>query len=285
MEDLRIFMCSSHDLILKSDITSSLSPSSSQGHRDNTNVTFVNCVPYPLTNQVHPKIHSVMIFLVYFLVPLAIISVYYYHIARTLIRSAHDMPGEVSDHTKRQVRWPPPCPHTQTHTRDSADIQTELWFDGRLWSPPPRRDITVMMCDIKDKHISVSASFSHVAVQLFMYPDVLRVHSEFFRTLRRETRLWHKKSSRFRAETFEFWEFQDVCLLAVSTSETSSTCNQTPSKCVGQRSEVTWRVTVSVRTQWLIVNHERFWSELLLKMWWKVTSVVLVDSSLGEKTG
>ncbi|XP_029902554.1 neuromedin-B receptor [Myripristis murdjan] len=76
---------------------------SMQGHRDNTNVTFVNCVPYPLSNQMHPKIHSVMIFLVYFLIPLAIISVYYYHIARTLIKSAHDMPGEVSEHSKRQM--------------------------------------------------------------------------------------------------------------------------------------------------------------------------------------
>ncbi|XP_042245545.1 neuromedin-B receptor [Thunnus thynnus] len=76
---------------------------SMQGHRDDTNVTFVNCVPYPLSNQMHPKIHSVMIFLVYFLIPLAIISVYYYHIARTLIKSAHDMPGEVSEHTKRQM--------------------------------------------------------------------------------------------------------------------------------------------------------------------------------------
>ncbi|KAK5852532.1 hypothetical protein PBY51_006385 [Eleginops maclovinus] len=75
-----------------------------QGHRDLTNVTFVNCVPYPLSNQMHPKIHSVMIFLVYFLVPLTVISVYYYHIARTLIKSAHDMPGEISEHTKRQVR-------------------------------------------------------------------------------------------------------------------------------------------------------------------------------------
>ncbi|XP_015241787.1 PREDICTED: neuromedin-B receptor [Cyprinodon variegatus] len=76
---------------------------SMQNHRDNMNVTFVNCVPYPLSNEMHPKIHSVMIFLVYFLIPLTIISVYYYHIARTLIKSAHDMPGEVSEHTKRQM--------------------------------------------------------------------------------------------------------------------------------------------------------------------------------------
>ncbi|XP_028997741.1 neuromedin-B receptor [Betta splendens] len=71
--------------------------------QDNHNVTFVNCVPYPMSNPMHPKIQSVMIFLVYFLIPLVVISVYYYHIARTLIKSAHDMPGEVSDHTRRQM--------------------------------------------------------------------------------------------------------------------------------------------------------------------------------------
>lgn len=78
-------------------------PLPSQGHGVHANATFVNCVPYPLSDQLHPKIHSVLIFLVYFLCPLVIISVYYYHIARTLIRSAHDMPGELRDHTRRQV--------------------------------------------------------------------------------------------------------------------------------------------------------------------------------------
>ncbi|KAM3861267.1 neuromedin-B receptor [Diretmus argenteus] len=76
---------------------------SMQVNRDSSSETFINCVPYPLSNQMHPKIHSVMIFLVYFLVPLTIISVYYYHIARTLVQSAEDLPGEVSEHTKRQM--------------------------------------------------------------------------------------------------------------------------------------------------------------------------------------
>ncbi|KAM8847363.1 neuromedin-B receptor isoform 1-T1 [Synchiropus picturatus] len=67
------------------------------------NGTFVDCVPYPLTNQLHPKIHSVMLFLVYFLLPLAVIAGYYVHIARALIRSAHDLPGELSQHSRRQV--------------------------------------------------------------------------------------------------------------------------------------------------------------------------------------
>ncbi|KAK1170753.1 neuromedin-B receptor [Acipenser oxyrinchus oxyrinchus] len=72
-------------------------------HISDNNVSFTACVPYPLSEELHPKIHSVMIFMVYFIVPLTIISVYYYHIARTLIKSAHNMPGEFSEHTKRQM--------------------------------------------------------------------------------------------------------------------------------------------------------------------------------------
>ncbi|TKS75279.1 Neuromedin-B receptor [Collichthys lucidus] len=116
---------------------------SMQGHRDN--VTFVNCVPYPLSNQMHPKIHSVMIFLVYFLVPLAIISVYYYHIARTLIKSAHDMPGEVSEHTKRQM---------ETRKRLAKIVLVFVglfalcWFPNHVlyMYPPPSTTTTRWIC-------------------------------------------------------------------------------------------------------------------------------------------
>ncbi|XP_056284851.1 neuromedin-B receptor-like [Pseudoliparis swirei] len=76
---------------------------SMQGHSNHSNVTSLNCVPYPLSNQMHPRIHSVLIFLVYFLVPLSIISVFYFHIARTLLQSAKDMPGEESEHGRRQM--------------------------------------------------------------------------------------------------------------------------------------------------------------------------------------
>ncbi|XP_076783033.1 neuromedin-B receptor [Arvicanthis niloticus] len=67
------------------------------------NISFTACIPYPQTDELHPKIHSVLIFLVYFLIPLVIISVYYYHIAKTLIKSAHNLPGEYSEHTKKQM--------------------------------------------------------------------------------------------------------------------------------------------------------------------------------------
>lgn len=67
------------------------------------NGSFTACIPYPQTDDLHPKIHSVLIFLVYFLIPLTIISIYYYHIAKTLIKSAHNLPGEYNEHTKKQV--------------------------------------------------------------------------------------------------------------------------------------------------------------------------------------
>ncbi|KFO32251.1 neuromedin-B receptor [Fukomys damarensis] len=71
--------------------------------KSSDNSSFTACIPYPQTNELHPKIHSVLIFLVYFLIPLAIISIYYYHIAKTLIRSAHNLPGEYNEHTKKQM--------------------------------------------------------------------------------------------------------------------------------------------------------------------------------------
>ncbi|XP_062981510.1 neuromedin-B receptor [Elgaria multicarinata webbii] len=70
---------------------------------DADNVSFTECIRYPLKDDLHPRIHSVMILLVYLLIPLTIITIYYYHIARTLIKSAHNLPGEYSEQSKRQM--------------------------------------------------------------------------------------------------------------------------------------------------------------------------------------
>nr|XP_006013596.1 PREDICTED: neuromedin-B receptor [Latimeria chalumnae] len=67
------------------------------------NTSFTACIPYPQSDEMLPKTHSILIFLVYFLIPLVIISIYYYHIAKTLIKSAHNIPGEYTEHSKRQM--------------------------------------------------------------------------------------------------------------------------------------------------------------------------------------
>uniref|UniRef100_A0A8C8VJ04 Neuromedin-B receptor n=1 Tax=Pelusios castaneus TaxID=367368 RepID=A0A8C8VJ04_9SAUR len=90
------------------------------------NVSFRACIPYPQTDDMHPKIHSVLIFLVYFLIPLTIISIYYYHIARTLIKSAHNIPGEYSEHSKRQM---------ETRKRLAKIVLVFVGFFAICWFP------------------------------------------------------------------------------------------------------------------------------------------------------
>uniref|UniRef100_A0A4W5PLP1 Gastrin-releasing peptide receptor n=1 Tax=Hucho hucho TaxID=62062 RepID=A0A4W5PLP1_9TELE len=68
-----------------------------------TNDTFVTCAPYPHARELHPKIHSMAFFLIFYIIPLLIISVYYCFIARSLIQSASDMPVEAHLHIKKQI--------------------------------------------------------------------------------------------------------------------------------------------------------------------------------------
>ncbi|XP_043929061.1 gastrin-releasing peptide receptor [Protopterus annectens] len=68
-----------------------------------TNKTFFSCAPYPHSDDLHPKIHSMASFLIFYIIPLSIISVYYYFIAKNLIRSAYNMPVEANIHVRRQI--------------------------------------------------------------------------------------------------------------------------------------------------------------------------------------
>ncbi|KAM9039987.1 gastrin-releasing peptide receptor [Sarcophilus harrisii] len=72
-------------------------------YEQSTNQTFVSCAPYPHSNELHPKIHSTASFLIFYIIPLLIISVYYYFIAKNLIRSAYNLPVEGNIHVRRQI--------------------------------------------------------------------------------------------------------------------------------------------------------------------------------------
>ncbi|XP_005747261.1 gastrin-releasing peptide receptor-like [Pundamilia nyererei] len=69
-----------------------------------TNETFVTCAPYPHAGELHPKIHSTASFLIFYIMPLFIISVYYCFIARSLVRSSADIPAEGHLHFQKQIR-------------------------------------------------------------------------------------------------------------------------------------------------------------------------------------
>ncbi|KAK7912945.1 hypothetical protein WMY93_013156 [Mugilogobius chulae] len=68
-----------------------------------TNESFVTCAPYPHAGDLHPKIHSMASFLIFYILPLLIISVYYTYIARSLMKSASNLPVENNAHARRQV--------------------------------------------------------------------------------------------------------------------------------------------------------------------------------------
>ncbi|MGH0186749.1 UNVERIFIED_CONTAM: hypothetical protein FKN15_022728 [Acipenser sinensis] len=67
------------------------------------NSTFETCAPYPVSEKALQETHSLLCFLAFYLIPLAIISVYYILIASTLVRSACNMPGEEHPHIRKQM--------------------------------------------------------------------------------------------------------------------------------------------------------------------------------------
>ncbi|KAM3607156.1 uncharacterized protein V6R79_002532 [Siganus canaliculatus] len=69
-----------------------------------SNDTFVTCAPYPNAGELHPKIHSTASFLVFYVIPLFIISIYYCFIARSLVRSSMDISAEGQPHLQRQIK-------------------------------------------------------------------------------------------------------------------------------------------------------------------------------------
>lgn len=68
-----------------------------------TNESFVTCAPYPHAGELHPKIHSMAFFLIFYMIPLLVISVYYVFIAKNLMRSALNMPVEDNTYARQQV--------------------------------------------------------------------------------------------------------------------------------------------------------------------------------------
>ncbi|KAM8856041.1 gastrin-releasing peptide receptor-like isoform 1-T8 [Spinachia spinachia] len=68
------------------------------------NETFVTCAPYPHAGELLPKIHSTAAFFVFYVIPLVVISVYYFFIARSLIRSSVDVPAEGHLRLQKQIK-------------------------------------------------------------------------------------------------------------------------------------------------------------------------------------
>ncbi|KAM5221523.1 bombesin receptor subtype-3 [Ctenodactylus gundi] len=69
----------------------------------NKNMTFESCASYPVSEKLLQEIHSLLCFLVFYIIPLSIISVYYSLIARTLYKSTLNIPAEEQSHARKQI--------------------------------------------------------------------------------------------------------------------------------------------------------------------------------------
>ncbi|XP_032299670.1 neuromedin-B receptor-like [Coturnix japonica] len=165
---------------------------------DTDNATFTACIPYPMTDDMHPKIHSVLIFLVYFLIPLAIISIYYYHIAKSLIRSAHNIPGENNEHSKRLM---------ETRKRLAKIVLVFVGFFAICWFPNH-----VLYMYRSFNYNEIDSSIGHMVVTLVarvlsfcnscVNPFALYLLSESFRRHFNNQLCCRKKSQRERSASY-----------------------------------------------------------------------------------
>ncbi|KAJ7310421.1 hypothetical protein JRQ81_007335 [Phrynocephalus forsythii] len=72
-------------------------------HLPERNSSLETCAPYPVSERILQEAHSLVCFLIFYIMPLAVISIYYFLIARTLFKSTLNMPAEEHGHARKQI--------------------------------------------------------------------------------------------------------------------------------------------------------------------------------------
>nr|XP_020665952.1 bombesin receptor subtype-3 [Pogona vitticeps] len=72
-------------------------------HLSDKNTSLETCAPYPVSERILQEAHSLICFLIFYIVPLAVISIYYFLIAKTLYKSTLNMPAEEHGHARKQI--------------------------------------------------------------------------------------------------------------------------------------------------------------------------------------
>ncbi|XP_032997883.1 bombesin receptor subtype-3 [Lacerta agilis] len=72
-------------------------------HIPDKNGSFETCAPYPVSERIIQEAHSLVCFLMFYIIPLAVISIYYFLIAKALYKSTSNMPAEEHSHARKQI--------------------------------------------------------------------------------------------------------------------------------------------------------------------------------------
>ncbi|NWW39295.1 BRS4 protein, partial [Panurus biarmicus] len=118
------------------------------------NVTFEACAPYPVSEKILQEAHSLVCFLVFYIVPLAVISVYYFLIARTLYKSTSNMPAEEHGHARKQI---------ESRKRVAKTVLVLVALFAFCWLP----NHVLYLYRSFTYHTSVDASTFHLIATIF----------------------------------------------------------------------------------------------------------------------
>ncbi|XP_056665815.1 bombesin receptor subtype-3 isoform X3 [Monodelphis domestica] len=90
------------------------------------NESFEACAPYPVSEKNRQEAHSLLCFLVFYIIPLTVISVYYVLIARALYKSTIEMPAEEQEHARKQI---------ESRKRVAKTVLVLVGFFAVCWLP------------------------------------------------------------------------------------------------------------------------------------------------------
>uniref|UniRef100_A0A8D0H641 Bombesin receptor subtype 3 n=1 Tax=Sphenodon punctatus TaxID=8508 RepID=A0A8D0H641_SPHPU len=118
------------------------------------NISFETCAPYPVSERVLQEVHSLVCFLVFYIVPLAVISVYYFLIAKTLYKSTSNMPAEEHGHARKQI---------ESRKRVAKTVLVLVGLFAFCWMP----NHILYLYRSFTYHSSVDASAFHLIATIF----------------------------------------------------------------------------------------------------------------------
>ncbi|KAM7161295.1 bombesin receptor subtype-3 [Macrochelys suwanniensis] len=118
------------------------------------NVSFEACAPYPVSEKILQEAHSLVCFLVFYIIPLAVISVYYFLIAKTLYKSTFNMPAEEHGHARKQI---------ESRKRVAKTVLVLVGLFALCWLP----NHILYLYRSFTYHSSVDASAFHLIVTIF----------------------------------------------------------------------------------------------------------------------
>ncbi|XP_006115500.2 bombesin receptor subtype-3 [Pelodiscus sinensis] len=118
------------------------------------NISFEACAPYPVSEKILQEVHSLVCFLVFYIIPLGVISVYYFLIAKTLYKSTCNMPAEEHGHARKQI---------ESRKRVAKTVLVLVGLFAFCWLP----NHILYLYRSFTYHSSVDASAFHLIVTIF----------------------------------------------------------------------------------------------------------------------